>query len=249
MLIVSTCLVALLPGARTPEKLLRWCRESGATCVVHEVAPDLEPPAVHDLCGVIVVGGAGRPYDDGIVPTDALGRLLATTVGRQIPTLGVGGGAHFVAWSLGARPGTPDTRQPTGLRTVTRTARGRLDVLFSHVPSGARWVEWSDVAFTTLPVGSEVLAVDDAGLPQAVRFGPLTWGLQGHPYLDREAVSALLAEFGPQMPARARAGLAARLDEIDAVSDAWRPMITEFLHLVASGTPGRGGGGFIRRRH
>lgn len=238
---VSTCLVALLPGVRTPERLLQWCRDSGVTIALHEVDPAADLPRIENLCGVLVVGGAVSPYDERI-HTRGLGALLATSVGREMPTLGSGGGAHFVAWALGAQPGIPEPI-PVRLRAVTRTAQGRLDPLFSRVPSTARWIEWSDLGLTRLPVGSTVLAVDESGLPQAVRFGPQTWGLQGHPYLDRAALTELLEAGHPLFTPEARAALEPDLERMDAVCSSWEPMFSEFLAMVASGSPGRGAAG------
>lgn len=234
---VPTCLVAVLPGMRVPTCLSTWGREVGVDIVAHDVAFQGHLLELGGDATLLVIGGAISPYDTRALPAHDLGRLLAKAVSRQTPVLGIGGGAHLLAWALGGRPSVPDTPVTAGWRTVTRTAQGQLDRLFTNLPSSSSWIEASHLAFTSLPIDSEVLAVDDAGMAQAVRFGPGAWGLQGHPCLDSAAWASLspLTEDDPALAASVEENDYARLE---AMCAAWKPLFTAFFGLAESASGG-----------
>ena len=232
---MSNCLVAML-GAPEPRRLIARLRTVGVTPdVVHLTADDGLPEA--DWDGIALVGGPVSPYDERTVSFHPIGLVLAGAVARQIPTLGIGGGGHLLARALGARPTTPRTPLPPGIRALTRTAHGRLDRLFRHAPPSPAWVECSGLAYTDLPVGSHVLAVDESGLPQAVRFGPGAWGFQGHPEMDADTVEACRgAGYCDDADEAFVDELAAMTGELDEIGARWDPMLEEFGSLVAART-------------
>ncbi|GAB48064.1 glutamine amidotransferase-related protein [Mobilicoccus pelagius] len=232
---MSNCLIALL-GAPEPRRLLSRLRAHAVTSEVVTLTPDIELPDAH-WNGIALVGGPVSPYDRRTVPFPPVGRLLASAVARQVPTLGIGGGGHLLAVALGAHPGSPHDPLPPGIRHLTRTAQGRLDPLFRHAPTNPSWVECSTLAFTDLPVGSQVLAVDEVGLPQAVRFGPGAWGCQGHPEMDSSTI-ATCRESRPDgsVVDRFVAELATIPGALDDLGATWDPVLEEFASLVAGST-------------
>lgn len=233
---MPTCLFALLPDVRPPEPLLACADECSVSTTIWSLDRQSEAPPTSRFDGLVIVGGSISAYDRRL-PHEALARLITRSVGRNIPTLGMGAGAHLVSWALGGRPSMPEEPTPFGLRRVNRTAHGRLDGLFGRAASATEWIEWSHLALTDLPVGSEVLAVDESGMPQAVRFGPCAWGLQGHPYVDRSGVEDCLetgtgGDYSPETLAR----LAAAATRMDDVSSSWEPLHRHFFHIVSGQT-------------
>lgn len=233
---MPTCLFALLPDVTPPEPFLAWANECGVTPAVWTIHPGFEVPPTSRFDGLVVIGGSISAYDRQL-PREMLARVITRAVGRSIPTLGMGAGAHLVSWALGGRPSMPGAPVPFGLRHVNRTAHGRLDSLFGRAATATEWIEWSHLALTDLPVGSEVLAVDDSGMPQAVRFGPCAWGLQGHSYADRGTVQHCLdTGTGPDFTPETMDRLAAALERMDDVSRSWELLNRHFFHVVAGQT-------------
>lgn len=231
---MSKCLVALF-GAPEPTGLLDRLRIHGVAVTLLEITPDVEFPTSLPS-GVAVVGGPVSPYDDRVLPYGRVGAFLATAVAREVPTLGIGGGAHLLAVALGARPGWPTSAVTPGLHMLRRTAQGADDPLFRHMAPEAQWLEFSYLSLTDLPVGAEVLAVDTEGQAQAARFGPGAWGLQGHPELGAAAVAACI-EARPLHPLLDEAALASverAMPHLDAISASWNPVFDAYAALVAS---------------
>lgn len=230
---MSNCLIALL-GAPEPRRLVDRLRAHGVAPEVVSLSPDVDLPD-SSWDGIALVGGPVSPYDDRTVSFRPVGRVLAGAVARQVPTLGIGGGGHLLAVALGAHPSAPASPLPPGIRSINPTIEGRSDTLFRHAPAAPAWVKCSELSFTDVPVGSEVLAVDEIGLPQAVRFGPGAWGFQGHPEMDANTVGACReSRPGALLDQEFVAELESMPGELDELGAAWDPLLEEYVRLVAS---------------
>lgn len=158
--------------------------EIGVETVI--VGPDAGRPVPDSLDGydgLIVLGGAMGPTDDGVAPwLPATRELLARAVEESVPTLGICLGAQLLATATGGHvrriPGAPEV----GLLSVELTEAAASDPLlggFDHPELPV--VQWHWLEADRLPDGAELLASSPACRNQAFRLGESAWGLQFHP--------------------------------------------------------------------
>jgi len=152
-------------------------------------------PDVEELSGLIVLGGPMGALDDAAHPHLASERqLLAESLARDLPVLGVCLGAQLIAAALGAsvyRGPAPEI----GLGTAKLTPSGRRDPVLGPAGPILRVLHWHGDTFT-LPGGAQHLAYTDTYAHQAFRVGR-AYGLQFHVETNRE----LLDGFAPHLPA------------------------------------------------
>ena len=154
------------------------------------VLADPEPalPALDELSGIVVMGGAMDADDDrGHPGLAAERRLLAAAVEADVPVLGVCLGMQLLALALGA---------PLHRRAGTEIGFSPVDVVAEDPvlgPLGPRptVLHWHHDA-VGLPTGATLLASSDVTPVQAFRAGPAL-GIQFHPELDRRMVELWLA--------------------------------------------------------
>ena len=194
---------------------------------------DLGAPVPGSLAGradgLVVLGGAMGACDDAtspwLTPTKA---LIADTVRRGAPCLGVCLGHQLAAVALGGRVERNPHGRTRGIRPVCLTEAGRTDPLLAGL-HGAPAVHYNDDVVTALPEGAQVLARTDDGMPQAVRFGPSAWGVQFHPETSPE-IFATWGEGGQGEAHREVEAARARL------RTAWAPVAAAFAGLLPAPT-------------
>ncbi|MBO1902163.1 type 1 glutamine amidotransferase [Leucobacter weissii] len=156
-----------------------------------EVGPDTgrEVPASTDgYDGLIVLGGAMGPTDDGEAPwLPATRGLLAEAVDRQLPTLGICLGAQLLSTATGGRVRTIPEGPEVGLHSVNLLPEADDDPLLGSLGDELPVVQWHWLESDLLPPGAELLASSPACTNQAYRLGERAWGLQFHPEALGEA--------------------------------------------------------------
>lgn len=191
----------------------------------HDIPTALEATATHR--GVIVLGGYMGADDD-----DEHGWLTATksllrdlTQSAAVPVLGICLGHQLLASALGGRVGRNPAGRALGLTPVTLTAAGGEDPLLSGY-DGTEALQYNDDVILDLPPGATVLARTSDGAPQAVRFGPRSWGVQFHP----EVEAAVFATWSGVPQPIIDATYAAE----PALRHTWLPLADRFLALTTS---------------
>ena len=208
-----------------------------AGCEIHTWRTFESPaPPLHagEIAGLIGLGGIMHPDEDVAHPWLAEVRALyRQAIVRQVPTLGVCLGVQLMSQALGGSAG-PLGRARVGFLPVD--FRAAEDPLLGGLPDTLRPLSWHEY-IAIPPDGATVLAAAD-GTPQAIRFGPLAWGVQFHAELAGHVDQWF--EHGGD-PLRAR-GIDVQeiVDELPAMVDAWQPhgeLIASRFARMAAGQP------------
>lgn len=186
-------------------------------------------PTAHEVSGthrgVIVLGGYMGADDDAehgwLTATKALLREL--TASAAVPVLGICLGHQLLGSALGGRVGRNPAGRALGLTPVTLTSEGAEDPLLSGF-GDTEALQYNDDVILELPSGATVLARTSDGAPQAVRFGPRSWGVQFHP----EVEAAVFATWSGVPEAVIKATYAAE----PALRHTWLPLADRFLALT-----------------
>jgi GMP synthase (glutamine-hydrolysing) len=171
------------PGNLVP--LLR--REKVPFSVVRPYAGETLPqPAA---CGrIVVLGGAMGTGDTAEHPfLVQVKGFVSEAVRAGTPFLGICLGGQILAEALWGKV-TSRFRGEKGIHDVELMPAGELDPLFRGIPSRFSVFQWHDDSFD-IPFGSVHLAGSVACPGQAFRYGN-AWGIQFHPEVDIDIVSA-----------------------------------------------------------
>lgn len=193
---------------------------------------DARPGELRDLRafdGVVVTGSAASVTERAPWMLDA-GRRLAQCVEAGVPVLGVCFGHQLLAQALGGEvQRNPRGREIGSVRfeltegdSVVAVAEGSYLVNMTHVDAVVR-----------LPPGATLLGRTELDPYAALRFAPRVWGVQFHPEMDADVMSAYVS---------ARAALLEEegLDSARILSEvretpASRAVLGRFLAEVAGG--------------
>ncbi len=151
------------------------------------------PKTVAGFSGLIALGGAPNPDQDDRYPWLAEERLLlAESLGRGVPTIGLCLGAELLAQILGAK-----------VFRLSRPEIGWFDlkpepeIESDPLCSGSRYrlpaFQWHSYGFSQ-PLGTARLA-GTAQSTQAFRWGDCAWGFQFHLEANREIISSWVGHY------------------------------------------------------
>ncbi len=200
------------------------------------------PASLADHDGLVVLGGEMNAYDDEkhawLTTTKA---LLAAAHHRQVPALGICLGHQLAAVALGGEVRPNPWGQQCGVVETGWTPAATDDPLVGEIawagatmrPTGA--LHWNHDLVLQPPAGAVVLAATGRGEIQALRYGPLLWGLQCHPEVDVAIVQGWTLEAMEQDPEhsdRYAAALADFTRVAPRVRDQWEPLWVAFAGLV-----------------
>jgi len=213
------CPPGTLPG------LLTAAGHDFTTIAAYGEAPLPDPAGV---TGVIVLGGEMGVHDTGRYPH--LLRVLAyitRTLEAGTPLLGICLGGQLVAKAAGGVVHSPSPHGEQGISPVELNREGVADPLLSSVPNPFLTFQLHNDSFE-LPPGAVLLAGSRACPAQAFRLGEHAYGLQFHPEVDREIVSAWGALSSP--PEDFLTGFLA--DELPFRNSS-HPLLANFISLAA----------------
>jgi GMP synthase (glutamine-hydrolysing) len=153
-----------------------------AVDVVRPYAGDEVPTDLGHWTGLVVLGGSMGAYDDDVhLWLRAVKALLRSAVRAGSPTLGICLGHQLLTVACGGGVERNPAGRVMGLVDLQLLAEGHDDPLLSAVKPPLRSTRWNQDVVTRLPAEASLLAVDDAGVPQAIRVGQRAWGVQFHP--------------------------------------------------------------------
>lgn len=192
---------------------------------------------------VVVMGGPMGANDDADFPWLAdVKRLLATTSALGLPTLGVCLGHQLLAVACGGRVVPNDAGIQAGLRPVGLMRGVEADPLHGGLGPDPVAVQWNSDIVVETPPGVTVLAATPEGVPQAIRAGSRSWGVQFHPEVVMDTVRDWAARDvrDGSMRAEVAGPLLAQIELADAELVAcWRPWAQRFAAIVTEYAAGR----------
>lgn len=158
--------------------------------VIHHPYRDGILPGVEDIAALIVLGGAMGANDDQRHPfLVELKKLIREVVATRIPYLGICLGGQLLAAALGAKV-VSSRWEELGTLTVSLTAEGEEDLLFSGIAETFTTFQWHHDSFD-VPADGVLLASSALCRHQAFRVGSSAWGLQFHP----EVTEAIIRDW------------------------------------------------------
>jgi GMP synthase (glutamine-hydrolysing) len=168
---------------------------SGMNVLQHRATSDGALPAVDDVAGVIVFGGAMNVDMTDEHPYLAEERdFVRAAVGNGIPFLGICLGAQMLARALEGRVYPAGIRE-LGFNALRPTPEASDDPLLSVFADGDMVFHWHEDTFE-LPHGAVLLARGDDVHMQAFRMGEKAWGMQFHLEVDRPELELWLKAAG-----------------------------------------------------
>jgi GMP synthase-like glutamine amidotransferase len=218
-----------------PANLGDWLTEAGAE--LHVVRPFAEPlPALDDYQGLVCLGGEMGAMDDLKYPwLRDVREVLASAVGRRLPTLGVCLGGQLLAAATGGRVVKGDQGPEVGPAMVAKRDVALSDPLFGDMPMVQDVMHFHVDAIDRLPPGAELMTSSHKYPNQAFRINGSAYGLQFHIETTTEIVLDWAA-MAPEAAAQAKPGSLEkdRLDEAHAdMAEVWRPFAERFVKLAS----------------
>jgi GMP synthase-like glutamine amidotransferase len=218
-----------------PANLGDWLTEAGAE--LHVVRPFAEPlPALDDYQGLVCLGGEMGAMDDLKYPwLKDVREVLASAVGRRLPTLGVCLGGQLLAAATGGRVVKGDQGPEVGPAMVAKRDVALSDPLFGDMPMVQDVMHFHVDAIDRLPPGAELMTSSHKYPNQAFRINGSAYGLQFHIETTTEIVLDWAA-MAPEAAVQAKPGSLEkdRLDEAHAdIAEVWRPFAERFVKLAS----------------
>jgi GMP synthase (glutamine-hydrolysing) len=223
----------------TADRFGGWLRDEGVDLDVRAAhRGDPLPSSLDDHDGLLVLGGAMGAGDDDQAPwLPATRALLARSVGRDEPVLGICLGAQLLAVACGGTVERGVSGIEPGVVDVGWRPEARGDALVGALCDPCPAPSLHADAITALPPGATWLGATARYPYQAFRLGARTWGLQFHPEVSPAAFrqwaytdADLLRAQGDDPDA-----VAAQLEERDGeVTGAGRAMCAAFAAVLGS---------------
>lgn len=222
-----------------PAKLGDWLTAAGAE--LHVVRPFAEPlPGLDDYQGLVCLGGEMGATDDLKYPwLKEVRELLASAVGRRLPTLGVCLGGQLLAVATGGRVSKGDEGPEIGPAMVAKRDVAMSDPLFGDMPMVQDVMHFHVDAIDRLPPGAELMTSSHRYPNQAFRINGSAYGLQFHIETTTQIVLDWAAA-APDTAAQARPGSLdqERLDAAhEDIADVWQPFAERFVRLASGELP------------
>lgn len=153
-----------------------------------------EGESIPDLDGFDLMAVMGGPMDvweedqhPWLKAEKAAIRRWVRDLGR--PYLGICLGHQLLGAALGGEVGPMKGTPEVGLHQVALTPEGARDPLFAGLAQSIDVLQWHGAEVTRPPEGATVLARSPACPVQAMRWGPLAYGLQFHPEVVAQTVT------------------------------------------------------------
>jgi GMP synthase-like glutamine amidotransferase len=222
-----------------PANLGDWLTEAGAE--LHVVRPFAEPlPALDDYQGLVCLGGEMGAMDDLKHPwLKDVREVLASAVGRRLPTLGVCLGGQLLAAAAGGRVVKGDEGPEVGPAMVAKRDVALSDPLFGDMPMVQDVMHFHVDVIDRLPPGAELMTSSHKYPNQAFRLNGSAYGLQFHIETTTQIVLDWAA-MAPEAAAEAKPGSLdkERLDEAHAdIAEVWQPFAERFVRLASGELP------------
>lgn len=197
---------------------------------VHPYRGEMLPEA-EGVVAAIVLGGAMGVHDTDRHPfLRDVKPFIAEMVEREVPLLGICLGGQLLADVLGATVTYNSPHREKGTLPVILTEEGERDPLFAGMSREFMSFQWHNDSFL-VPEGGVLLASSPTCPGQAFRYGPVAYGTQFHPEVNRRTIADWSGRT-PERRARTRhyqEEFDLQQGEYDAVS---RRILLNFLNIA-----------------
>jgi len=170
--------------------LVRACLEAAGCEVMQVDKVSGDPlPAVSSVSGVVSMGGresATRVDEDAFLMAEV--ELMAASLQREVPVLGLCLGAQLLAVAAGGRVSAIG-RMVAGWEPVSMRPEAAADPVFGALPDGLPVLKWHEDMIEA-PPGAMALATAPGPGAALYRIGETAWGSQAH----LEVTPALLVD-------------------------------------------------------
>lgn len=220
-----------------------WLPEAGVELeVCHPYLGD-PLPSLSSYDGLLVLGGAMGPSDDGACPwLPGTRELLALAVAQRLPTFGICLGAELLVLACGGSVRRGVQGPELGVLPIRLEPGAADDPVFAAVADGTRVLQWHWEEMSELPAGAELLATSAAYRHQVFRVGSAAWGVQGHPEVTGDIADAWAGEDTGLLATEGIApdDLVAQVRDAEAgLAAAWAPVARGFAAVVAAHAAGQ----------
>ncbi|WP_246525533.1 type 1 glutamine amidotransferase [Geomobilimonas luticola] len=188
-------------------------------------------PEAEGVAAAIILGGAMGVHDTDRHPfLHEVKHFIAEMVDGEVPLLGICLGGQLLADVLGATVTYNSPHREKGTLPVILTEKGESDPLFAGVSREFVSFQWHNDSFL-VPEGGVLLASSPTCPGQAFRYGPVAYGTQFHPEVNRR----IIADWSGRTPERMvrtrhyQEEFDLRLREYDAAS---RRILLNFLNIA-----------------
>ena len=185
------------PALLKPEKgdVEQWITQaidhSQLNLEVLQAKPSPNYPRPEECAGVIVTGSPAYATANEAW-SEKLGNWISELLEANTPLLGICFGHQLIARVAGGFVGFNPQGINIGCTDIREEEGSRNDPLFSEMPSTFQSFVMHVQSVLRVPEGAVVLATDEKGMIQAIRFGEKAWGLQFHPELNPELMEAFI---------------------------------------------------------
>ncbi|MCX6232236.1 MAG: glutamine amidotransferase [Bacteroidetes bacterium] len=150
------------------------------------------PP--EQLYSGIVITGSPLMVNDIKLKESNLCNWLLNQQKSGTPILGICFGHQLLAVINGGSVGYNNTGTIIGSAKTHLTLEGQQDRLLGGLPPAFDVYKSHQQSIHKLPESAEILAVNNSGIIDAVRFNANSWGLQFHPEFDFEITTLYIQE-------------------------------------------------------
>jgi GMP synthase (glutamine-hydrolysing) len=156
------------------------------------------PNSLSEYCALIILGGPMAVYEKSRVThlRDEL-QLIEQALHANLPLLGICLGCQLLCAALGGDV-APGSRKEIGWYEVELTPAARQEVFFNAYPARFLAFHWHGDQ-CKLPAYSTLLASSAITPVQAFSYGVNALGIQFHPEVDRETVTAMCETFAAEL--------------------------------------------------
>jgi GMP synthase-like glutamine amidotransferase len=173
----------------TPGLLLDLFSERDYPCRITALYKDEPLPGVEEFDVLIIMGGPMSVHEEEFFPwLRAEKALIGAAIRHGKKVLGICLGAQLIAESMGGRV-YPNPEKEIGFWPVRWKDRPDTEETLFH---------WHGETFD-LPPGAELLASTSACVNQAFRVGDRVLGIQFHPEVTLDLISAMIENEGHEL--------------------------------------------------
>jgi GMP synthase (glutamine-hydrolysing) len=171
-----------------PETIGRFFDRNGLRCRTIDLSlGDPLPKDLSDCEAVVCLGGPMNIYEEARFPfLREENRFIQEVIKRHTPFLGLCLGSQLLAKASGAQV-TKSPVKEIGWSTVHLTAEGKKDPLFRGLGEQMDIFQWHEDMFQ-VPKEGKLLATSLGCPHQALKVGPIAYGLQFHVEITDQSI-------------------------------------------------------------